>query len=171
MDANPYSPPADQPAAAWAPPTTDSEELDRLIALTRLTPLVKAAIGLVASVGALLAASALQLWGAFHLRGTVAAIPCLMLGLGLTMLVLGAKLYRQRLWAAITAFTLSTATAVIMAAWFLFSTMSGFLSLLSLLVPVLATVAAVFAGLAMAPCRRAAAARRQLAASGLRVDF
>jgi peptidoglycan/LPS O-acetylase OafA/YrhL len=169
---NPYAPPAtDQAHQPEEEPTTDDAELDALIGRTRVTATVRGAAATAAGLGGLLLATAVQLWGLVQMWGVVKLAPYLMLALGVTLLLLAAKVYRQRPWAAVTVFALSLFTALCMALWFLLSTASGFLSLLALLVPLLAVVAAVFSGLAIRPCRQTAAARRQLAVSGIQVDF
>jgi hypothetical protein len=170
-DPNPYAPPS---ASEPAPPpggTADPGELDRLMADLQLGGLTKAAIGLLAAVGAMLIGSALQLWGLTQLEGLVRFVPYLMVVLAGPFFTCSVKVYRGRVWAAVLGLVLSALTALAMGVWFLLSAASGFFSLLAVLVPMAAVAAAVFAGLAIGPCRRHSAARRGLAASGLPMDF
>ena len=168
---NPYAPPAASEPAPAPGPTQDPDELDRLMAELQLPGLTKAAIGMLAGVGGLLAASALQLWGLTQLEGVVRFMPYLMIALAAVFLTLAVKVYRGRPWAALGGLVLSVLTALSMGLWFLLSAASGFFSLLAVLLPLAAVVAAVFSGVAIGPCVRHAAARRRLAASGIPMDF
>lgn len=171
LEANPYAPPAVSEPALPPGQTSDPAELDRLMADIQITWLGKAAIGTLAVLATLLLGSALQLWGLTMLEGAVALVPYLMVGLAALFGALAVKVYRGRPWAAIGGLVLAILTSLGMALWFLLSAASGFISLLALLVPMLAAVAAVFSGLAIGPCLRAAQARRRLAASGVPMDF
>jgi hypothetical protein len=169
MGANPYAPPTAQTGPA--PDGGAAPDLDLLLAQTQLTPGVKAAIWLVATQGGVLLFSALQLWDVTRLEGAFRFVPYGMAVCGIACLLLAARLYRLRAWAAITALVVNALSALVMGPWFLVAGASGFVSLLTPLAVLLGIVAAVFAGLAIGPCRRAVRARARLAASGLAVDF
>ena len=166
---NPYAAPA---VPTEPPPQADGPvDVDRELAETRLSGLVKAASGTVAATGAMLVLGGLQLWDVVRLRGVLRLVPLAMALIGVLSVVLGAKLYRQRVWAAVGGVAVSATVVLAMGAWFIVSTLSGFISVLAMLVPLLAALATIFSGLAVGPCRRTAAARRRLAAGGLDVDF
>lgn len=169
VDQNPYAAPSvavDVPAHQEGP-----VDVDRELAAAQLGAMAKASAGMVVATGALLVLGALQLWDVVRLRGPYQIVPPTMALLGVVSVVLGMKVYRQRAWAAVAATVLSGLVVLGMGAWFIISTLSGFISVLAMLVPLLAALAAIFSGLAIGPCGRAAAARRRLAASGLDVDF
>jgi hypothetical protein len=169
---NPYAPPRDG-GARFAPQDQplDLADLDHQLAELRPKAAVKAAIGMMAASGALLILAALQLWDTVLLLGVVRFVPLGMLLLGAASLTLSVKIYRQRVWAAVTALIVAGVTALGMGTWFLLAAGSGFISLIGLLVPLCAALAAVFAGLAIGACRRTATLRRRFSASGLDVDF
>jgi hypothetical protein len=166
---NPYA----APSTSVDPPPADQipVDVDRELAATQLSGMVKAASGTVVGTGAMLVLGALQLWDVVRLQGLYRAVPLAMALCGVASVVLGLKVYRQRAWAAVAATVLSGLVVLLMGGWFILSTLSGFISVLAMLVPLIAALATIFSGLAIGPCGRAAAARRRLAAGGLDVDF
>lgn len=170
---NPYAAPtvsthADEPDD---PGPAGPVDLDQQLARTQLTFLVRAGAVALAMGGGLLFFAGLQLWGAVTLLGPIRFVPWAMLGLGALQIVLGVKVYRQRVWAAWSGAIIAGIVGLATMYWFLLSTVSGFISLLALMTPFFELGAAVMAFLALPSCRRAAAARRRLAADGLDVDF
>ena len=168
---NLYAPPAaaverfepdDQPATA---------DVDAEIKALELSAMTKAAILLVAATGALLVLAAIQLFGVLRLRGLLRLAPYAMLLVGVGGVMVAVKVYKQRVWAALMATVGAAVVALAMGVWFVIASLGGFISFLGLLTPIVAVVAAVFAALAIAPCKRTAAARRRLAANGLDMDF
>jgi hypothetical protein len=167
---NLYAPPA-AATQRFEPDDGIATDVDRELEAIELTTITKAAILLVAATSALLVLAAIQLFGVLRLRGVYRAAPYVMLLLGTGGFVLAVKVYKQRVWATLTATVASAVVAMAMGIWFVIASLGGFISLLGLITPVLAVVAAVFAGLSIGPSKRTAAARRRLAASGLDVDF
>jgi hypothetical protein len=119
----------------------------------------------------LLLLQAVQLFYFLRLAGAYALIPPALVAVGITLLALASKLYAQRVWAAIAIGVVSGAAALGMAAWCLRLFLAGILPLLTQLLPLALAVGAVMAGVAIAPCKRTAAARKQAAAAGLDIDL
>lgn len=167
---NPYAAPR-VPTEGQPDGVDPNVDLDQQLERTQVTILVKIAIVAVAISGALLLFGGLQLWGATMLLGAWRVVPWAMLVVGLFQLVLSVKIYRQRVWASLSATLICGLVTLATMAWFVISITSGFISLLALMIPFAQGAAAVLSGLAIPSCRRAAAARRNLAAGGLDVDF
>lgn len=168
---NLYAPPAAAAASYQPGDAIASADVDLELDNIRLTMMTKAAILLVAATGALLVLGAIQLFGVLRLRGFFRITPYAMLIVGIGGFVIAVKIYKQRVWAAITATVAAGVVALAMGAWFVIAMFGGFISLLGLMTPVLAFIAAVFAALAIGPCKRTSDARRRLAAHGMDVDF
>lgn len=170
VEKNPYAAPA-VPTAPLAPGAEGPLDLDAELAETKMNFFVRAGAVAAAVTGAVLLFAGLQLWGAVRLDGVWELIPWGMLGVGALQIVLGVKIYRQRVWAATAVTALGGLLALAAVVWFVMATSSGFISLLALMTPFTEAGAAIMAGLALPSCRRAAAARKRLAADGLDVDF
>jgi hypothetical protein len=112
-----------------------------------------------------------QLWVFVRLRGPYQLVPWAIALFGAGLVVLGSRIYGQRLWAVRAAFVASIVGAIGMGLWFLLAAGSGLFSPLLLALPAASVVAAVFAGVAHGPCARTGAARRRAAAAGLDIDL
>jgi len=152
-------------------PAPDNDLLDRALADTRRAKETVAATIAALVNGCLLLLQAVQLFYFLRLAGAYALIPPALVAVGITLLALASKLYAQRVWAAIAIGVVSGAAALGMAAWCLRLFLAGILPLLTQLLPLALAVGAVMAGVAIAPCKRTAAARKQAAAAGLDIDL
>jgi len=168
---NPYAPPAGEGAFHPGDDVAGPIDVDQQLEAIRPTAALKAAVGCVAISGVLAALAALQLWDAVILFGVVRFVPYALAVVGIASIVLSLKLYRQRVWAAVTALVLWAVSALGCGLWFLLSASSGFVSLIALLLPLAGALSATLSAVALGGCRRTAAARRRLAAHGLDVDF
>jgi hypothetical protein len=94
-------------------------------------------------------------------------LPLAMLPLGVASVISGWKLSRGRGWAAIAVVALAGFLGLFVSGWTLLALTFGYFSMLSPMVAMAAFVAALLAGLAIGPCRRADAARAKLLSEGL----
>jgi len=154
-----------------AGPAPDNDLLDRALAETRRARETVAATIAALVNGCLLLLQAVQLFYFLRLAGAYALIPPALVALGIALLALASKLYGQRVWAAIALGVVSGATALGMAAWCVRLFLAGILPLLTQILPLALALGAVMAGVAIGPCRRTAAARKQAAAAGLDIDL
>jgi hypothetical protein len=154
-----------------AGPAPDNDLLDRALAETRRARETVAATIAALVNGCLLLLQAVQLFYFLRLAGAYALIPPALVALGIALLALASKLYGQRVWAAIAIGVVSGATALAMAAWCVRLFLAGILPLLTQILPLALAVGAVMAGVAIGPCKRTAAARKQAAAAGLDIDL
>lgn len=169
---NPYQAPvAPVPmsgAAAFDPMLAYQDD----IGLTTPTALVKAGAILTLVTGLIAALVGLQLLlTVTFYGGFIANVPYLLLGGGGATMFLGLKTYRTRGFGAIGATATDALLALGMGYWVLFTASAGYFSLLALVLPPLAVVAAVFAGLSIGPCQRAEAARARLREAGIEMSF
>ncbi len=168
---NPYQSPAHAAVAPYGAPAAQNPHEDD-IALTQPTGMVKAGAILTLSSGGLTALVGLQLLVAVTLVGSVLKlVPYLLLAAGVATMFLGLKTLRTRGWGAIGATVACGLITLGMGYWVLLAAASGFFSLLALLLPPLALVSTVFAGLAVGPCLRADAARLRLSEAGVELTF
>jgi hypothetical protein len=158
-------------AAGVPPPSADNALLDRALAETRRTRETVAATIAAVVNGCLLLLQAAQLFYFLRLAGAYALVPPVVLVLGIALLALASKLYAQRVWAATAALVLSGVAALGMALWCVRLFLAGILPLLTQILPLALALGAVIAGVAIAPCKRTAAARKQAAAAGLDIDL
>jgi hypothetical protein len=149
----------------------DNALLDRALAETRRARETVAATIAALVNGCLLLLQAVQLFYFLRLAGAYASIPPVLIALGIALLALASKLYSQRVWAAIAIGVVSGATALGMAAWCVRLFLAGILPLLTQILPLALALGAVMAGVAIGPCRKTAAARKQAAAAGLDIDL
>jgi hypothetical protein len=148
-----------------------ADVLDRELANTRREGIVTAASVAVAVTGGLYVTGALQLWSAVWLAGPYEYVPWGLLALGGVFLFLGSRIYSQRLRALLAALVLVPLGGLGTGAWAVTTMVSGFLSLLGVLMPLGSLAAAILAGMAWGPCARTAAARRRAAAAGLDLNL
>jgi hypothetical protein len=148
-----------------------ADVLDRELANTKREAIVTTASVAVAVTGGLFLTGALQLWSAVWLAGPFEYVPWALLALGVALLVLGSRIYSQRLRALLAAIVLAAIGALGSGAWALVTMANGFLSLIGVLMPLGALTAAVLAGMAWGPCARTAAARRRAAAAGIDLNL
>lgn len=142
------------------------------ISLTEPTALVKAGAFLAMATGLILTLVGLQLLLTVTLVGPVLErIPLLLVLGGPATISLGWKTFKTRGWASVGALAITSVIALGMGYWVLFTASAGYFSLLALVLPPLAVVAAVFSGLAIGPCRRADAARMRLQEAGIDMTF
>ena len=94
-------------------------------------------------------------------------IPWLMLATGLVTMYAGAQLYRTRGWAAVASIVCSAVLALGMGAWVWFAATHGFLSCLTVLVPLGAPVALIFSVKSLPACRLADQVRQRMEDAGM----
>lgn len=146
-------------------PATHSDED---VFTTAPTTIVKVAASLQALCGLFWGLAGLQTVLSIRFRSPiVSAMPWVMIVGGIAMIWLGAKIYRAHGTAAVAGAVLGAVCGIGMASWFVGTMMLGVFSCISLLVMPLALGACVTAVLAIAPSRRASAARRRLSEQGL----
>ena len=167
--------PSQSPTAAPPPPGAALDPFEAHqddIALTQPTGMVKAAAILVVVSGLIAALVGIQLLVSVTIvHRLLRLVPYALLVAGFGAGFLGWKTMKTRGWAAIGSAAIGGLLTLGMGYWVLLSTAAGFISLLALLLPPLALIATVFAGLAIGPCRRADAARRRLAEAGVDMSF
>jgi hypothetical protein len=149
----------------------DNDVLDRALAETRRARETVAATIAAIINGCLLLLQAVQLMYFLRLAGSYALIPPVLVAVGIALLALASKLYAQRVWAAVAIGVVSGATALGMAAWCVRLFLAGILPLLTQILPLALAVGAIMAGVAIAPCKRTAAARKKAAAAGIDIDL
>lgn len=147
---------------------TPPAEADDDVFATEPTTIVKVAASLQALCGLFWGLAGLQTVLSIRFRSPiVSAMPWLMLVGGIAMIWLGSQIYRARGPAAVAGAVLGAVCALGMASWFIGTMMLGVFSCIALLVMPLGLGACVTGALAIAPSRRASAARRRLSAQGL----
>ena len=153
------------------PAESAADVLDRELANVKREAIVTTASVAVAIAGGLFLTGALQLWSAVWLAGPFEYVPWALLAVGIALVILGSRIYSQRLRAVLGAIVLASIGTLGSAAWALVTMASGFLSLIGVLMPLGALSAAVLAGMAWRPCARTAAARKRAAAAGLDLNL
>jgi hypothetical protein len=159
----------DQPAPA--DPESTNALLERTLAETRRAGEVVLASAVVAINGGLHLLGVVQLLYFVRLFGPYRLVPWGIAAFGVAFLVLGSKIYAQRLWAVRAALIVSALGALGMALWFLRAAGSGMYSPLTMILPGASVTAVVCAAMALGPCARTAAARRRAAEAGLDLDL
>jgi hypothetical protein len=149
----------------------DNTLLDRTLAETRRVGETVLGSAVVAINGGLHLLGVVQLWYFVRLFGPYRYVPAAIAVFGIAFIVLGSKIYAQRLWAVRLALGLSVMAAIGMGLWFLRTAGSGMFSPLAMLLPATSVTPAVCAGLALGPCGPTTAARRRAAAAGLDLDL
>ncbi|MDY0001486.1 MAG: hypothetical protein RBU30_09350 [Polyangia bacterium] len=168
---NPYGPPVQPVARAVYPTSPPMEAYQDDITSTEPTALVKAGAILTETTGVITALVGLQLLVTTVLPSSLELVPFLLLGMGFAAMFFGWKTMRTRGWGAIGAAVVCGLVALGMGYWVLLTASAGFFSLLALILPPLAVVSAVFAGLAVGHCRRADRARARLGEAGIDMTF
>ena len=148
-----------------------ADVLDRELANVKREGIVTAASVAVAVTGGLYAMGGLQLWSAVWLAGPYEYVPWGLLGMGVLFLFLGSRIYSQRLRALLAAIVAVAIGGLGTGAWAVTTMLSGFLSLLGVLMPLASIAAAILAGMAWGPCARTAAARQRAAAAGIDLNL
>lgn len=148
-----------------------ADVLDRELANVKREGIVTAASVAVAVTGGLYAMGGLQLWSAVWLAGPYEYVPWALLGMGVLFLFLGSRIYSQRLRALLAAIVVVSLGGLGTGAWAVTTMLSGFLSLLGVLMPLASLAAAILAGMAWGPCARTAAARQRAAAAGIDLNL
>lgn len=148
-----------------------ADVLDRELANVRREGIVTAAAAAVAITGGFYLIGALQLWSAVWLSGPYEYVPWALLGLGVVVIILGSRIYSQRLRALLAAIVIVSLGGLGTGAWAVTTMLSGFLSLLGVLMPLASLAAAILAGMAWGPCARTAAARQRAAAAGIDLNL
>jgi len=171
LDPNPYQAPV-------APMPPEGMGYDPMavyqddIVLTSPTGMVKAGAILSIVTGLIAVLVGVQLLALVTLIGSfIEKVPYVLLLGGVATMYLGLQTYKTKGFGAIGATSASALTALGMGYWVLFTASTGFFSLLALLLPPLAVVAAVFAGLSIGHCLRADAARARLREAGIEMSF
>lgn len=129
--------------------------------------LVRVAGRVVLVAGAFTVLLAVQTLSNIRMVGLWSIVAPLQLLFGVGMAVSGWKLSRARGWAAVASLVASALCALCTTAWSVVALINGYVSLLSFMVVVGGVAGAVMAGLTIAECRRADAARARLAEQGL----
>ena len=161
---NPYAP----PGKIEGDPLMPEDELDAL----RPTWKVRAAWMSLAAVGLLLLFSGGQLLASVEfLDPLLAAIPYVMIVLGVLAFPLAIKQKRMLGWAAVSGVALGALITLSMLLWIVFAGSRGFVSLMHMIVPVVSGASTVFGILILGACRRAGEARAKLAESGIDARF
>jgi peptidoglycan/LPS O-acetylase OafA/YrhL len=145
--------------------------LERVVEQTQRSRVVTAAAVAVALNGALQAVVGLQLGFAVRLIPRYEYVPHAMLALGIGLVALASKIFRQRLWAVVLALALSALGTIAMGVWLVVAVRGGMFSLLGSAAPGGCLAAAVFAGLAVQPCARTRDLRQEAARAGIDVDL
>lgn len=162
---NPYEPPQH-----GGP--DDPGDFHEEVSATEATGMVKAAGGLQAATGVLVAFSGIQL-KLVGLTGKswVTMMPWLMIVGGVVAVYLAVKILKTRGWAALGGTALNALIGLGMGVWVLLTLASGFVSLIATLVPMVALLGTVFGAIAIGPCLRASQARRKLQDAGIDMSF
>ncbi len=148
-----------------APPTR--EEAD--IAATAPSLVVRVGAGLVLVAGIVALLTGFQSAVLVTIRGSMAAVPYVLLVLGFATIVSATLVWRMRGYGAIAATALTGVQVIVTTVWLFYSFGHGFFTLYALGAPVAQIAGVVFAAIAIVPCMRASAGRARLAAAGL--DF
>ena len=148
-----------------------ADVLDRELANVKREGIVTAAAVAVAITGGFYLMGGLQLWSAVWLAGPYEYVPWALVGMGVLLLFLGSRIYSQRLRALLVAIVAVAIGGLGTAAWAVTTMLSGFLSLLGVLMPLASLAAAILAGMAWGPCARTAAARQRAAAAGIDLNL
>jgi hypothetical protein len=133
--------------------------------------LSRVAGGIVALAGVVVALTGLQTLLIVTVRGFFAVAPYVLLLLGAGEVVLGAVVFRARVWGALVAAGTSLVLVILSAVWLFFSFGHGLLSLFALTAPFGSGAAAVLAFLAIEPSQRASAARARLREQGMNLGI
>jgi hypothetical protein len=152
-------------------PEAAGDVLERELENTKRAGIVTGAAIAVASAGALDLIGALQLWSAVWLYGAYQYVPYGLLALGGLFVLLGSRIYSQNLRALLAALVLVSVGGIATGAWAAITAMSGFLSLIGILMPLASLAAVILAGMAWGPCARTAAARKRAAAAGFDLNL
>ena len=158
--------------ATGNPPQASAENvLEETVASTQRATATVAAAGACAINGGVHVLAALQLWSAVWLFGAYNAIPHLMVTLGLAYIVLGSKVYSQRVLAVRVAIGLQGLDMLAMGVWLLLMLGSGMVSVLMMLLPAASLSGALLCVFAHPSCVHTENARRRAAAAGLDIDL
>jgi hypothetical protein len=160
-----------QPGSTEGTGSPEASVLEETVAATQRDTATVAAAGACAINGCVHVLAALQLWSAVWLFGVYNAIPYWMVGLGLVLIVLGSKVYGQRVLAVRMAIGLQGLDMLAMALWMLLTLDSGMLSVLMMLLPAASLGAGLLCVFAHPSCLRTEQARRRAAAAGLDIDL
>ena len=151
----------------YAAPGTAPTRMEDDIAAAVPPPMARVAGGALALAGGVVALTGFQTMMAVTIRGPVAAVPYVLLGLGVPHLVLGAMVFRARVWAAIAGIGGTALLTLASAFWLVFGMGHGFFSLYALGAPFVSMAAFVLVLVGVGPCQRASAARDRLRAQGM----
>ncbi|MEM1418109.1 MAG: hypothetical protein AAGH15_24650 [Myxococcota bacterium] len=133
--------------------------------------MVKASAALHAFAGLFVALTGLQLVGTRFVEPMVNAAPMVLLLLGITLVVLGAQVYRAKGWTAVGGVVLGGVGALTAFLWLGFSFVGGIFSLMALLAVPVAGLAFLAALLARKDIVRVATYRQRLSDQGLDLGF
>jgi hypothetical protein len=129
--------------------------------------MARVAGGVLALAGGVVALTGVQTMMAVTIRGPVAVVPYVLIGLGLPHLVLGIMVFRARVWAAVAGIAGTSLLTLASAFWLVFGIGHGFFSLYALGAPFVSMAAFVLVLLGLGPCQRSSAARSRLRAQGM----
>ena len=143
--------------------------IDDSIAHAAPTTMVKAAASMLGLSGIVTLVLGLQMALGLRFVGLLAMVPYAMLAVGLVAMAIGWMVFRARAWAAFVSVGLAAGVGLSLFIWLIFTITHGIISPLALLAVAFWAVTLPLTLLAIAPCKRAAAARRLLESQGL--DF
>jgi hypothetical protein len=133
-----------------------------------IPPLIaRAAGGVVALAGIVVALTGGQTLAMVSIRGPLAAAPWVLLGSGVGEVVLATLVFRARAWGVMGAAGASFALVMLAGAWLVISLSHGLFSLYALGGPCVSLAAAVVSLIALGPSQRASAARERLKQQGM----
>jgi hypothetical protein len=155
----------------YAAPGTQSTAVEDDIAAAAPPVLAKVSGGVVALAGAVVALTGMQTLMMVNLRAPYSAVPYVLLALGLPHIVLGAVVFRARVWAVLCALGGTILLTLVSTGWLLVSVTHGLFSLYALGSPFVSVAALVFAILGLGPSQRASAARARLRAQGMNLGI
>jgi hypothetical protein len=155
----------------YAAPGTRAIPVEDDIAAASPPLLAKVAGGVVALAGGVVGLTGLQTMMMGELRSPYRMVPWVLAALGAANVVLGAVVFRARMWGALSAAGGTLLLAIASGGWLVLSVTHGLFSLYALASPFLSAAALVFALLSFGPCQRATAARQRLRDQGMNLGI
>lgn len=147
----------------------DAHDAD--VKATQPTLVVKLAAAVQALTGVFVGLSGLQLVGiVFYRHPILNALPWTLMISGVALIVIAARVFRARAWAAIAGVVIAPALALLLGFWAIYSFGDVFSCVLMLAIP-LTLIATGLGALAIGPVRRATEARERLDAQGFNLGL
>lgn len=159
--------PRDDASDAATNAAPDAGGVDADLEAAKEPTLAHIAGGTQAFAGALTALTALQQIGTVSWRSFLFVMPYVELLLGVAVLALAFRTYRARRRGSLAAAIASISLAPIVGAWTVFATISGFVTCIAFLAPVVGLFGGALGFAALSSIRRCSDARERLAEQGL----